>query len=305
MNNLNRFQPTGPCDLVKFLAALLASFLALTSASFAQENATSYAPANPAAGPNILGHELVVEARLSEKGDMLKDGIDWRVFSDRRNADGQLPLIAKRSGGTATFSLPAGTYLVHAGFGRASTTRRVSLGSDGARESFVLNAGGLALTAKADGKPIPPKDLRFSIYELEEDEEGERKLIALNVPATRIIRLNAGTYHVLSRYGTINATVRADLEVKPGKLTRATLQHRGAAVSMRLVSSLGGDPVANTAWTVLTQDGEKVFQSTSVSPGLILAEGTYEATVRNGEKDYRKTFRVSPGKNIRVEVPLK
>ena len=82
------------------------------------------------------------------------------------------------------------------------------------------------------------------------------------------------------------------------------LQHRGAGVSLRLVSRPGGDPIANTAWSVFTEDGEKVFSSTSVSPFLILAEGAYEAVVRNGDDNYRRTFVVRSGKDARIEVLL-
>ena len=247
---------------------------------------------------------MALDAKLTEKGNSIERGMVWRIFRERPDADGKLPLVATAKGGTASVSLPAGTYLVHAAFGRAGATKRIALGSGGAKESFVLQAGGLKLSAESEGQAIPAKDLRFSIYELEQDEEGERKLIALNVAADRVIRLNTGTYHVLSRFGTINATVRADLVVKAGEVTEAVLQHRGANISMRLVSQIGGDPVANTSWAVLTEEGEEVFKSTSVSPSLILAEGTYEASVRNGDRNFRKSFVVEPGKNIRVEVLL-
>ena len=122
--------------------------------------------------------------------------------------------------------------------------------------------------------------------------------------AEKVIQLNAGIYHVLSLYGTINATVRADLEVKAGEVTKATLQQRGASVSLRLVSQIGGTPVANTSWAVFTKDGEKVFESRTVAPSLILAEGTYEAAVRNGDKSFKKVFLVTPGKNTKVEILL-
>ena len=283
---------------------LVVLFWPLAFGAWAQDTSTSYAPANPDAEPNRTGYEMILDAKLTDKGDSIERGMVWRIFREREDADGKLPLIATAKGGTASFSLPAGTYLVHAAFGRAGATKRVALGSSGAKESFVLQAGGLKLTALSEGQAIPAKDLRFSIYELEQDEDGERKLIALNVAADRVIRLNTGTYHVLSRFGTINATVRADLEVKAGKVTDAVLQHRGANISMRLVSRTGGDPVANTSWAVLTEDGEEVFKSNSVAPSLILAEGTYEASVRNGDRNFRKSFEVKPGKNIRVEVLL-
>ncbi|MEE9375210.1 MAG: hypothetical protein V3V04_02620 [Rhizobiaceae bacterium] len=250
-------------------------------------------------------YQLVLDAKLVPKGETIERGMFWRVFSETTNQEGKLPLVATAKGGTATFNLNAGTYLVHAAFGRAGASKRVIVSEGGAQESFILKAGGLELHAVTKDISIPAKDLRFSIYELKQDEDGKRKLIAFNVAANKVIQLNEGIYHVLSRYGTINATVRADLEVKAGEVTKATLQHRGAAVSLRLVSESGGDPVANTAWTVFTKDGEKVFGSRNFSPSFILAEGSYEAVVRNGASNFTKNFTVSPGKNIRVEILLK
>ncbi|MEM1038638.1 MAG: hypothetical protein AAGI12_04125 [Pseudomonadota bacterium] len=245
---------------------------------------------------------LVLTAKLTDEAEPIADGMVWRVFGDVETEEGTLPLLAEAEGGPTSIALPPGTYLVHAGFGRAGATKRVELGRDGQNEEFVLNAGGLKLNATSMGNRILEKDLRFSIYELQQNEDGERKLVALNVKPQRVVRLNAGTYHVLSRFGTINSTVRADLQVKPGQITSAQLQHRGAEVSMRLVSRSGGDPIANTSWEVFTQDGEKVFSSSSIAPTLILAEGVYEAAARNGTRTFRNTFTVTPGQNIRVEV---
>ena len=293
--------------LLKLLATLAAGLLlvCLNGIAFAQETKTQYAPDDNGVDPNRPGYELVLDARLVAEGLSIQRGLIWRVFREEEDQNGKLPLVASAQGGTASFTLNTGTYLVHAGFGRAGASKRVILTSEGASETLVLQAGGLELTATSEGQSIPERDLRFSIYELEQDEEGQRKLIALNVAARKIIQLNAGTYHVLSRYGTINATVRADLEVKAGQVTKATLQHRGAKVSFRLVSNSGGDPIANTAWSIFTEDGEKVFESHSVAPSVVLAEGTYEAAVRNGDNDFRKTFKIQPGFNARVEILLR
>lgn len=285
---------------MRILIALL-GLVVLCGHALAQNSATGFAPGD---GASAIIVDLQLTAQLTHDGKPIKHGMTWRVFGDREDSEGKLPMIASAEGGSAQFQLPTGTYLVHAAFGRAGATKRVSLDANGSSETFVLQAGGLELNATADGKEIDKQRLRFSIYELEQDEEGERKLIALNVAADKIIRLNAGTYHVLSRYGTINATVRADLEVKAGKVTRAVLQHRGAQVSMRLVSEAGGAPIANTAWTVFTNDGEKVFESTNIAPTLVLAEGGYEAAVRYGDRTFRKSFSVGSGTPIELEVPL-
>jgi len=282
------------------VTALAAFVIAFATSVFAQS--TSFAPAAEGFGPSA---RLSLAAKLNTEGEPITRGMVWRVFGTVASEEGKLPLIATAQGGSAAFDLPTGEYLVHATFGRAGATKKVTLRGEAISEEFVLQAGGLQLTAKTEGDPLDPKHLRFSIYELEQDEEGRRKLIALNVAADKVVRLNAGTYHVLSRYGTINATVRADLQVKAGQVTKATLQHRGAKVALRLVSKFGGDPIANTSWAVFTEDGEKVFESNSIAPIMVLAEGNYEAAVRHGEDAVRRTFQVKTGENIRVEILLK
>ncbi len=272
--------------------------------AWAQNAIVEYETNSPSTNPSRPGYEVKLNASLVAEGDSIERGLVWRVFRDTLDQNGKIPLVATARGGTASLIVNAGTYLIHAAFGRAGASKRVIVSGEDTTETFILRAGGLELNAETGEKPIPVKDLRFSIFEREQNEDGERKMIALDVEPSKVVQLNEGTYHVLSRYGSINATVRADLEVKAGLVTSAVLQHRGAALSLRLVSSLGGDPIANTAWSVFTQDGEKVFSSRSVSPFLILAEGTYEAVVRNGDDDYRKTFLVRPGQDARVEVLL-
>ncbi len=290
----------------RFLACLsfTVSLLTVVAGTAVVAHAQSAGFAPQATNPQT-STRLSLSAKLTEESEAITRGMVWRVFGSAPGEDGKLPLIAAAQGGGAAFDLPSGNYLVHATFGRAGATKKVTLSGETASEEFVLQAGGLELTATTKGDPISKKDLRFSIYELEQDEDGNRKLIALNVAADKVVRLNAGTYHVLSRYGTINATVRADLQVKAGEVTKATLQHRGARVGLRLVSKFGGDPIANTAWAIFTQDGEKVFESTNIAPTVILAEGNYEAAVRHGEDTVRRGFKVVSGENIRVEILLK
>ncbi|MDD9910311.1 MAG: hypothetical protein OXR62_11545 [Ahrensia sp.] len=283
------------------VAWLATAFLAHASLAQSSNQTTNLVPPGVTSGPST---RLNLAAKLTGEGALIERGMVWRVFGDRADESGRLPLIASSQGGSASFELPTGSYLVHAAYGRAGATKKVTLSGEALDEEVVLQAGGLQLTAKTQGDPIDESFLRFSIYEWEQDDEGNRKLIALNVGADRVIRLNAGTYHILSRYGTINATVRADLQVKAGEVTQATLQHRAAKVALRLVSQFGGDPIANTAWSVFTDDGEKVFESTNIAPVMVLAEGTYEAAVRHGDDAVRRTFKVTSGENIRVEIML-
>jgi hypothetical protein len=247
---------------------------------------------------------LALDARLTEEGEVISNGLTWRIFSSQADSSGKHQLIANGEGGAMRFNLLPGSYLVHAAYGRAGATKQIEMGAEPLEETVLLRAGGLQVSANTGDSPIDPEKLVFSIYDVEQDASGNRKLIALNVKANSIVRLNEGIYHVLSRYGDINATVRADLQVRAGEVTRAELLHRGAEVDLRLVSREGGPPIASTQWTILTADGAKVFSSNSISPQMVLAEGEYEVNVRNGERVYRKVFNVKAGDHTRIEVRL-
>ncbi len=284
-----------------FIAGLI---LLIAFPSWAQNANVEYSAGLSPSNNTRPAYQLLLDAYLVSEGPAIERGVVWRVFRDKADIDGKLPVIATARGGSASINLNSGTYLVHAAFGRAGASKRINIGAENLAESFILQAGGLVLNAETANHVIQPKHLRFSIFERQQNEEGQRKMIAPNVEPNKIVQLNEGTYHVLSRYGTINATVRADLEVKAGQVTKAVLQHRGAGVSLRLVSRPGGDPVANTSWSVFTEDGDNVFSSQLVSPFLVLAEGSYEAVVRNGDDNYRRTFAVRSGENAAIEVLL-
>ena len=102
----------------------------------------------------------------------------------------------------------------------------------------------------------------------------------------------------------VNAVVRADIEVEPGKLTETTMRHIGAEVTLKLVSELGGEALANTNWTVITQDGNTVHESIGAFPSLILAAGDYTAVATHQDKIYSRDFTVEAGVERDIEVRL-
>ena len=52
---------------------------------------------------------------------------------------------------------------------------------------------------------------------------------------------------MVSTYGESNAIQRADLKVENGKVTEATLNHRAATVTLKLVTTPGSEAFAGTA----------------------------------------------------------
>ncbi|WEX07575.1 hypothetical protein [Chelativorans sp. AA-79] len=247
--------------------------------------------------------EVVLSAQLTEESPEIPRGLIWRVFSPEPGPDGKLPLVATANGGTSAFALAPGSYLVHAAYGRAGATKRITVvGSGAERESLVLDAGGLKLDAVLPGDiRIPEEELRFSIYEAEPDATGERPLIVPNVRPNAVVRLNAGTYHVVSNYGPI-AVIRSDIRVEAGELTEATVEHRAAEVTLKLVREPGGEAIADTAWSILTETGEIVMDTVGAYASTVLPEGDYTIVAKNRDRIYQRDFTVTPGQKQDVEL---
>ena len=265
-----------------------------------------YAPASPGS-PDAAGtgeeRSVSLQAHLVEGSQPLQDGIVWRVFAARPAEDGSLPLVSTARGGSTTVKLAPGEYLVHAAFGRAGVIKRLTVADQNQTASLVLNAGGLRLDAVVgDDDPLPTDRVRFDIHQ--EDPSGALVTIVPNATPGRVVRLQAGTYHVISRYGDVNAIVRADIEVEPGKLTEAVMRHTGAEVTLKLVAAEGGEALANTSWTVLTEGGDTVHESIGAFPSIILAEGKYAAIATHQRRVYSRDFVVESGSDRDVEVRL-
>ena len=307
-----------PARFVYIVAAMLLAFTPAHGQdafkAFKQLDGSVKMPKLNAFSPNLgetiqqtLSRNVSLEARLTSEGESMQQGLSWRVFSPIPGADGKLPLLASAEGGSADFQLAPGDYFVNVTFGRAGATKKLSIPREGdvEKQVMVLDAGGIILNAvTGPDTRIPAKDLKFDVYSSEAQADGERGLVLADAPPNAIVRLNAGTYHIVSEYGSVNAVVRADIKVEVGKLTEAVMQHNASQINLKLVSEPGGEAIADTAWSVLAGSGDIVAESVSAFPVMVLAEGEYTAVARNKDKIYQKDFAVKAGRNEDVEILL-
>ena len=262
-------------------------------------------PANPAAqaieSVTAAPQPVVLTARINPEGAPIPDGLVWRIFDTTPDASGELALVAKSEGGPANVQLPPGEYVVHVAYGRAQTSETMSVAPGANEKSFVIEAGALRLNSSITGDiPIPATLLTFDI--LTGGDEANRTPIAEGLLPNEIVTLNAGTYHIVSHFGTINALVRADLRVEPGQLTDATLYHRAAQVSFKLVSEAGGEAIADVEWTVKTSEGETIFTNLGAFPSTVLAEGDYLVLAKQGGQVFNREFQIQAGAAREIEV---
>ena len=244
---------------------------------------------------------VTLTARITAEGTPIPDGLIWRVFEGTPDEDGEMALVAKADAGNAQLELPPGDYVVHVAYGQAQISEPLSVVPGANVHDVILEAGALRLNSAVTGDiPISPALLHFDIFTSGGDVG--RALVADDLPPNEIVTLNAGTYEIISRFGAINAVVRADLRVEPGQLTDATLYHHAAEISFKLVSEEAGEAIADVEWTVKTADGATIFSERGAFPSAVLSEGEYLVLAKLGEQVYNRQIQVQPGGPREIEV---
>jgi hypothetical protein len=253
---------------------------------------------------------LAVSARYAADGPYIPRSMTWRVFAERPDGGNPLP-VAEAQDAYPVFALDPGNYIVHSSYGLASASRRVQLTGETKKETLVIPAGGLRVQGRIGDQVIPPQRLRFDVYEGSFLQRGpvngrvrksERPPVLRGASGGDLVFLPAGTYYVQSTFGDGNAQIQADVRIEPGRLTDATVHHRAAQITLRLVNSPGGEAIANTQWSVVTPGGDLIRESTGAFPSVVLAEGEYIAVARHIDKTCQQTFKVQSGNDREIEV---
>lgn len=254
---------------------------------------------------------LSLSAAFSAEAPRITAGLSWRVFNAAPGDDGRHTLVARSSEPTPVFSLPTGDYLVHTSYGLVGSVRRISVSGGAQSERIVLNAGGLRITGMLGDVRLASERVSIAIF-VPEGNNPQGKLVARDVRADQVVRLPEGPYHIISTYmdtlapgappSPTNSVVDADVRIEAGRLTEATLRHRAAQITLKLVNAPGGEALANTAFTILTPGGDVIREMIGAFPSIPLAEGEYVAIARRDGRTYQGAFQVRTGRDRDVEI---
>lgn len=243
---------------------------------------------------------LALSAAFPGDARPIRSGLVWRVFGDG-GPDRAPQLVAKSTAATPTVSLAPGNYTVHVAYGFATASKRIYLGPRGGAERLPISGGALKLSGAIGEVPISANRLSFNVF-LPSAGDSEARLVVGNVRTGDVVRLPEGSYHVVSTYGESNAIMRVDLKVEPGRLTEATVNHRAATVTLKLVAAQGGEAFAGTAFSVLTPGGDVIREAIGAFPTVTLAEGDYVLIARHDGQVYTRDFKVESGLDRDIEV---
>ena len=261
---------------------------------FAQNSQDSYA-------------DVSIDLMLAEGGALVQQDAVWRIFSDTADALGEPILLHHIQAPALDITLPYGTYIIHAAYGLASVHKTIIIARDDYIDNFILNAGGLKVSiGHAFKDSFVAEKAKYNIYPLTDltqlVENQEPEAIVTDVPNGGIIRLNAGAYRIVSKYGEANAIIEAEIRVESGKLMEAAMTHRSGDVTLKLTTQPGGSALANTQWTILGASGDLISEGVGALSKHTLAIGQYTVVAVNGGQSYTHNFSVSLGQNPVVEV---
>ncbi|MBK9081882.1 MAG: hypothetical protein IPL88_07290 [Rhizobiales bacterium] len=280
--------------------------------------------AAPSAPTVEAGRGVVyLSATLAGARQPIRSGLTWRVYRERAEDNGTRPVVAQSGEPAPAMPLADGTYMVHAAYGLASASKRIVVAGGQTTERLAISAGALRITATLGDQPIARTRIALSVF-VPEKGNSEAKLVVSGARPGDVLRLPEGSYHIVSTYLdaiapslqanqpkagveapkelVTNSVVTADLRVPAGKLIDATLRHRAATLTLKLVNAPGGEALPNTLFTVLTPGGDVIRELIGAFPSLVLAEGEYVAIARHQDKTYQTTFRVTSALDRDVEV---
>ena len=263
---------------------------------------------------------LYLSATLGANARPIVSGLHWRIFQERAEADGSHALVAESEEPAPIFPVPDGAYVVHVGYGLASAMKRVVVNGQPLSERLPITAGALSVTSVLGDTKLLPSRVQISVYVPDRNGQ-EARLVVPDAKPGDVLRLPEGNYRVVSTFleketagstpapgaqaNATNSVVNAELRVQSGRITEATLRHRAAVMTLKLVNNPGGEALANTSFSVLTPGGDVIRELIGAFPSLVLAEGEYVVIARRDGKTYQTTFTVQSTLDRDVEVIAK
>lgn len=243
---------------------------------------------------------LQLRATYGERGAEITHSLYWRIYSVNGT---QAQLIAQSDQARPSFSLQPGEYAVHASHGVASLTRQLTVEEKAITSIFPLNVGELVVNGYlgTPDAPLPTDRQKIAVF-IPTSNNSEGKLVTDNLNPNTAIRLPEGMYHLVSTYVGSNSVIRSDVKIETGKVTQASVNHRAATMTLKLVRVQGGVALAGVQWTIETPGGDLVADAVGAFPQVHVAEGSYSVLARFKDRDFRGTMKVEGGLNRDFEI---
>jgi hypothetical protein len=246
--------------------------------------------------PAAAGQDrLRLSARASADTGVIQRPVGWTVF--RAAAHGALP-VARTDDPEPILRLEPGRYRVRADYGLVCAEREIEVDRGLVTDAtFVLNVGALRMLSRLEGLAAP--EGIAATHEIHRaGEASSRAALAISSAPGEIVRLGAGDYVIVSRYGEGNASLETGVTVRAGFLTAMQFEH--AAGIARL--TLGRPASGGVTWRIRDAQGETVAVTRQDAPVLVLLPGAYTAVLEGEEVSGQWSFTAIRGIDREIVV---
>lgn len=243
---------------------------------------------------------IKLRARMADNIPAIDKNIKWTVFKYDLVKKSLGEKVSSLDTPSPSITLPSGDYVVRLAYDHVTASNVVSVRDEEITDAtFVLNAGGLSVDAKlAFLEPPRGKQAKQWIYGKLKDKDGKPKAYARITDPKQTIRLNAGTYKLVSLFGSANSIVETEVTIKPGLLTEVEINHKSGIVSLKVP----GYTSSNIPVKILDSKNKPVVTHNTKTGSYVLAPGSYKAVINHDGKNSETPFDVKEGEAKEVVI---
>ncbi len=175
------------------------------------------------ANPAVVGSAKLTIGMIPNSGrGAITDPIAWKVFTYSKGVTENGQLVAEKTISSASFTLPAGSYVVRAQYKGTQSDLVIPLGA-GQNYNYTINlyAGQAKLTAV---KPTGParEPVNWQIVRAKPGADGKYQLVTSSSEANPQLLLREGNYLVVGRIGDLWGM--QPLTIKAGRVTSSRVK---------------------------------------------------------------------------------
>jgi hypothetical protein len=148
----------------------------------------------------------------------ITDPIGWQVFTYSKGVTENGQLVAEKQAPSATFNLPAGSYVIRAAYKGTQSDLVIPL-SPNQSYTYTINlyAGQAKLSAVNAGGTQLKKDVAWQIVREKPGADGSHQLVTTSADASPQLLVREGNYLVVARQGDMWGVEK--LSIKAGRIT--------------------------------------------------------------------------------------
>ncbi|WP_395019880.1 hypothetical protein [Dongia sp.] len=188
-------------------------------------------PAAPAAKPAQVivkpNTKLTIGMIPNSGRGAINDPIAWQVFTYSKGVTENGQLVAEKTAPSATFNLPAGSYVVRAAYKGTQSDLVIPLAPNQAYTYTInLYAGNAKLSAANVGGTTIKKGLAWQIVRAKPAADGSYQLVTSSADASPQLLIREGNYLVVARQGDLWGVEK--LSIKAGRTTSVKVKLKKA-----------------------------------------------------------------------------